>query len=58
MSDDLNKKRPQDASKVNVNEKWELAYWSKKFAVTPQKLKDAVRAVGPVATAVKKHLSK
>ncbi|MPT33491.1 MAG: DUF3606 domain-containing protein, partial [Chryseobacterium sp.] len=28
MSDDLSKRRPQDGTKVNVNETWELEYWS------------------------------
>jgi hypothetical protein len=31
MSDNLNIKRPQDPTKVNVNENWELEYWSQKF---------------------------
>lgn len=32
-SDDLTKK-PEDATKVNVNESWELDYWSKKISVS------------------------
>lgn len=58
MSDDLSKKRPQDATKVNVHESWELEYWSKKFGVTKEQLKKAVEAVGVSAEAVKKHLGK
>lgn len=58
MSDDLSKRRPQDATKVNVNESWELDYWSKKFGVTTEKLKEAVKAVGTSATAVQKYLGK
>ncbi|WP_445430696.1 DUF3606 domain-containing protein [Chryseobacterium indoltheticum] len=58
MSDDLSKRRPQDANKVNVNESWELDYWSKKFGVTKEKLKEAVKAVGTSAAAVQKHLGK
>ncbi|MCJ8498600.1 DUF3606 domain-containing protein [Chryseobacterium salipaludis] len=58
MSDDLNKRRPQDASKINVNESWELKYWSDKFGVTPLQLKAAVKAAGTSAAAVKKHLGK
>lgn len=58
MSDDLSKKRPQDATKVNVHESWELEYWSKKFGVTKEQLKNAVKAVGVSAEAVKKHLGK
>ncbi len=58
MSDDLSKKRPQDATKVNVNESWELEYWSKKFGVTKEQLKNAVKAVGVSAAAVQKYLGK
>lgn len=58
MSDDLSKKRPQDSSKINVHEAWELEYWCKKFGVTAQQLKDAVQAVGTSVSAVKKYLGK
>ncbi|MDC8104539.1 DUF3606 domain-containing protein [Chryseobacterium sp. B21-037] len=58
MSDDLSKKRPQDATKVNVNETWELEYWSKKFGTTKDQLKNAVKAVGVSAAAVQKYLGK
>lgn len=56
MSDNLGKRRPQDATKVNVNESWELNYWSEKFGVTKERLKEAVKAVGTSADAVKKYL--
>ena len=58
MSDDLNKKRPQDASKINVHETWELNYWSSKFGVTNEQLKNAVKTGGTSAAAVKSHLGK
>ncbi|WP_343608337.1 DUF3606 domain-containing protein [Chryseobacterium oranimense] len=58
MSDDLSKRRPQDAAKVNVNETWELEYWSKKFGVTKERLKEAVKAVGTSAAEVQKYLGK
>ncbi|WP_082474329.1 DUF3606 domain-containing protein [Chryseobacterium sp. Leaf201] len=58
MSDDLDKRRPQDATKVNVNESWELDYWSKKFGVTKERLKEAVKAVGTSAATVQKYLGK
>lgn len=58
MSDDLSKRRPQDATKVNVNETWELEQWSKKFGVTKEKLKEAVKAAGTSAAAVQKYLEK
>ncbi|NMR33211.1 DUF3606 domain-containing protein [Chryseobacterium aquaticum] len=58
MSDDLSKRRPQDATKVNVNESWELDYWSKEFGVAKERLKEAVKAVGTSVAAVKRYLGK
>lgn len=57
MSDDLNKK-PLDATRIDVNQEWELDEWSKKFGVTKQQLKEAVEAVGTSAAAVQKYLGK
>jgi hypothetical protein len=56
MSDDLTKKIPQDSSKVNVNEAWEVKYWCEKFGCTEARLKEAVRAVGVSAKAVEAYL--
>jgi hypothetical protein len=58
MSDDPNKKHPQDASKVNVKETWEREYWSKKFGVSPEKLEETVKRVGTGAKAVEEALKK
>jgi len=58
MSDDLTKRRPQDSSKINIHESWELEWWSKHFGVTKEKLIQAVKAVGVSADAVRKHLGK
>jgi hypothetical protein len=58
MSDDLSKKRPQDASKVNIHESWEVKYWCDKWNVTEKQLIDAVKAVGVLVTNVAKHLGK
>lgn len=58
MSDNPSKKVPQDASRVNVNQSWELAYWCKKFGVTAAELRAAVKAVGVSVAAVRKYLGK
>ena len=58
MADDKSKTRPQDSSKVNVHEDYEVQYWTKKFGCTPQQLKDAVKKVGTGAAAVEKELKK
>ena len=56
--DDKTKKRPQDASRINIHEPWEVSYWTKKFGVTAERLKAAVAAVGPMVKDVEKHLQR
>jgi hypothetical protein len=58
MSDNLENRGPQDRSRINVHESWELQYWSKHLGVTPDELRDAVKAAGPAVSAVRKHLGK
>jgi hypothetical protein len=58
MADNLNERGPQDRSRINVNEAWELQYWTRKFGVSEEQLKDAVKAAGPSADAVGKHLGR
>lgn len=56
MADDKSKIGGQDRSRINVNEDYELRDWSKKFGVTPEQLKAAVKRVGAVAADVEKEL--
>ena len=56
MSDDKSKSGQQDRLRINVNEDYELRDWSKKFGVTAEQLKAAVKKVGPMAADVEKEL--
>ena len=56
MADDKSQSGGQDRSRIDVNQDYELRDWAKKFGVTPEQLKDAVKAVGTGADAVEKHL--
>jgi hypothetical protein len=56
MSDDKTKTGPQDAKFVNVNEDYELRYWTGKFGVSAEKLKEAVKAVGTSAAKIGEFL--
>jgi hypothetical protein len=58
MPDDKTKKFPQDASKVNIHEAYEVEYWTKKWGCTAQQLKDCVKKAGTSAVAVQKCLGK
>jgi hypothetical protein len=56
--DDKNKRRPADANRVNVNEEYEIQYWTGKFNCSEEELKRAVEAVGPMADKVQQYLKK
>ena len=58
MPDDLSKKGPQDRSRINTSESWELRYWAKELGTTEEKLRAAVKAVGTRTDDVRKHLGK
>ena len=56
MSDDKTRSGGQDRKRINTSEDYEVRDWSKKFGVTPDELKAAVKAVGNEAAAVEAHL--
>lgn len=56
MADNLKNRGPADAARVNVHEAWELEHWTKRFGVSAEALKAAVKAVGPMAKDVERHL--
>lgn len=58
MADDKTKRAPQDASRINMNEDYEVRYWTQKFGVTKAQLAAAVKAAGVSATAVAAYLNK
>lgn len=58
MSDDLTKRRPQDAARINMHEAYEVNWWTSKWGVTRTQLQAAVNAVGTSAAAVARHLGK
>lgn len=58
MADNLKRRQPEDPTKVNVNEKWEVDYWTNKWGVTEQQLRDAVKSVGVMTKDVAKKLGK
>lgn len=58
MSDNLQKNGPQDRTRINVHESWELQHWTETLGVSKEQLEAAVKAVGPSVSAVKAHLGK
>ena len=58
MADNLKKTQPQDSSRINVNEKHEVEYWTQALGIPKEKLIATVEKVGTSAEAVKKALKK
>ncbi|MBB5635335.1 hypothetical protein HDE68_001220 [Pedobacter cryoconitis] len=54
--DNKQKTGSPDRDRINVNESYELEYWSKKFNVTQDELRKAVKAAGTSADEVEKYL--
>lgn len=57
MSDDKTKRGGQDRERINVHEDYELRDWSRSLHTTPEKLKEAVQAVGDRADKVREYLA-
>jgi len=58
MADDKTKTGSPDSDLINTSEDYEVEYWSKKFGVSAEELKEAVKAVGNSVEAVRKKLNK
>jgi hypothetical protein len=57
MSDNLTNRGPQDRARINLNESWEIAYWTKELGVTKEELEKAVQKAGPAVSAVRQELN-
>jgi hypothetical protein len=56
MSDDKSKAHGQDRDRINVNQEYELRDWAKSLNTTPDRVKEAVQAVGDRADKVREYL--
>ena len=56
MADDPSLTGPQDAQRVNIGQPHELRYWSEKFGVSAEALREAVTQVGPMVEDVADYL--
>ena len=56
MSDDKTKRGPADANRINVNEDYEVQYWTKEFGVSEGALREAVKRVGVMKKDVSEEL--
>ena len=57
IMDDKTKTGKADDSQININESYEVQYWSEKFNVSSEVLKSAVRAAGTNVEHVRNYLA-
>lgn len=57
MLDNLDRRKPEDPTKINIHQQWELNFWTNELGVTETELKNAVRVVGSMVKDVKKYLN-
>ncbi|MBN9051186.1 MAG: DUF3606 domain-containing protein [Rhizobiales bacterium] len=57
MADNKRKRGGADKRLISLSEAYEVHYWSRKFKVTPAKLRAAVKRVGHSAKAVEAYLA-
>lgn len=58
MADDKSDRGPQDRSRINLTEDYEVRYWMQKFGVSKTELERAVAKAGESAAAVAQALGK
>ena len=56
MPDDKSKRGPRDRSRIDIHEKYEVEYWTKKFGVTEEELRRAVERAGTSVADVEREL--
>jgi hypothetical protein len=57
MADDTTKRGGQDRERINIHQDYELRDWAKSLNTTPERIKEAVQAVGDRAEKVREYLS-
>jgi hypothetical protein len=58
MSDDKSNSQGQDRQRINVHQDYELRDWAKSMNTTPERIKEAVQAVGDRAEKVREFLGR
>ncbi len=58
MAGTLSRRHPQDSSRINIHEDWEVRYWTDRWQVPRQRLMETVKRVGLQVSDVAKALGK
>ena len=58
MPDDIGHRGQKDRQRIDVSQEHECRYWSERFGVSPERLRQAVKEAGPMVEDVRNHLGK
>ena len=58
MADDKKKRDFRDRTRINVNEDYELQYWSEELGVSKEEVREAVEKVGESVERVREFVAK
>jgi hypothetical protein len=58
MADDPQQRHQQDRTRINVEQDYEVRYWTREFGITEDELKQAVRAAGTQVETVRRYLDR
>lgn len=56
MSDNPSIRGDGDRQRINVDQEYEVKYWTRKLGISADELRAAVKQVGPTASAVERHV--
>lgn len=56
--DYIQRRVPNDLSKIDIREHWQITFWTLELRTTQERLTKAVREVGPDAADVREWLNK
>lgn len=56
MSDKPRQCGEQDGQRIDISQEHECRYWSEELGIAPERLKEAVRQVGPMVSDIKRLL--
>lgn len=57
MTDNTADRGPQDRSRISLSQDFEVRYWSQRFGIDEQALREAVEDVGPAVQDVEQYLA-
>ena len=58
MPDSPANRGSQDRQRIDVSQEHECRYWSERFGISPERLRQAVKEAGPMVEAVRQYLGK